>query len=234
MNGKGHPFSDGVEKNLRALVKIRDATEHTILGPYDEEWTRIFQANCLNYERQLTDLFGERLSLVDEISFALQFSGLRVNQISEIAKSKLPEAIKSINKEIFNGMTREEMDNLEFQFSVVYTTVESSKSKAAFQFVSPRSAEGKQISNVLVKYKPLEVTHPYKPGQVVAMVAERSGKTFNFHLHTAAWKKHKVRPDSGSKIPEKTNLDYCFYSPVYKSYTYNDAWVDLLVGEINE
>lgn len=74
VKSKGCPFTDGVKKNIGALIKIRDATEHTILGPYDESWIGIFQANCLNYEQQISTIFGERLSLSSEISFALQFS----------------------------------------------------------------------------------------------------------------------------------------------------------------
>lgn len=232
LNSKDCPFPEGVEKNLRAVVKIRDATEHTVLGPYDEEWIRIFQANCLNYENQLTQCFGARLSLSSEISFALQFSGLKIGQVHQMSKASLPEKIKAINSDIFGALTDEQKDDLEFQFSVVYTTVESSKSKAAFQFVSPETAEGKEISNVLVKHKPSAITHPYKPGEVVNLVIEKSGKKFTSHQHTLAWKKHKVRPDGKSKTPDKTNLDYCYYNPTFKSYTYNDAWVEYLISEL--
>lgn len=232
LNNKDCPFPYGVQENLKALVKIRDATEHTVLGPYDEEWVRIFQANCLNYENQLTQYFGTRLTLSSEISFALQFSGLKIGQVNQMSKSSLPEEIKAINAEIFDAMTEDQKDDLEFQFSVVYTTVESSKSKAAFQFVSPKTAEGKAISNVLVKHKPSAITHPYKPGEVVKLVKKQSGKPFTSHQHTLAWKKHNVRPDVKSKNPEKTNLEYCYYNPTFKSHTYNDAWVELLVGEL--
>jgi hypothetical protein len=234
LNSKDCPFPDGVVKNLKALVKIRDATEHTVLGPYDEEWIRIFQATCLNYENQLTKCFGARLSLSSEISFALQFSGLKIGQVNQMSKSSLPEKIKAINSDIFGAMTDEQKDDLEFQFSVVYTTVESSKSKAAFQFVSPNTAEGQEISNVLVKHKPSAITHPYKPGEVVKLVREKSGEKFTSHQHTLAWKKHNVRPDGKSKNPEKTNLDYCYYNPTFKSYTYNDAWVEFLVEKLEK
>ena len=226
------PFSNGVKANLKALVKLRDATEHTLLGPYDEEWVRIFQANCLNYEEQITHLFGSRLTLASEIFFALQFSGMKIGQVSELAKSELPASVKTINSEIFDTLTDEQKDDLEFQFSVVYTTIESSKSKSAFQFVSPKSAEGKEISSVLVKHKPSEITHPHKPAQVVSLVNQKTGKSFNAHQHTCAWKRHKVRPDGGSIKPGATKIDYCHYNPTFKSYTYNDAWVDLLASEL--
>lgn len=129
-------------------------------------------------------------------------------------------------------MSEEQKDDLEFQFSVVYTTVESSKSKAAFQFVSPKTKEGKEIANVLVKHKPSAITHPYKPDQVIQKVKQKSGKHFNQHQHTQMWKKHGVRPDGKSTKPDKTNLDYCYYNPTFKAHTYNDAWVDMILSEL--
>jgi len=232
IDSEGCTFSEGTKKNLRALVKIRNETEHRVLGPFDQSWVRVFQANCLNYEKQISKLFGERMSLSNEISFALQFSSFSVGQAAELASSEVSDEIRSINAEIFGGMSEVQMDDLEFQFAVVHTTVESSKSKAAFQFVSPTSLEGKEIANVLVKHKPSAITHPYKPDQVVKLVMKKSGKPFNLHQHTTKWKQHAVRPNGKSENPEKTDLDYCYYNPTFKSYTYNDAWADLLIKDL--
>ncbi|UWQ38575.1 DUF3644 domain-containing protein [Leisingera aquaemixtae] len=226
------PFSEGVKNNLKAIIKIRDASEHTLLGPYDGSWMGLFQACCMNYERSIVEFFGDRLSLGREINFALQFSGLSVGQAEEMAKSDLPEVIKSVNSEIYKGMSAKDKDNLEFEFSVVYTTVASSKSKAKFNFVSPASSEGVEIANVLVKHKPSQETHPYTPSDVVDMVKKRSGKKFSTTDHTKMWQAHAVRPDGKSLNPGKTDLDYCYYHPVFKRYTYNDAWVDRICREL--
>lgn len=226
------PFSEGVKNNLQALIKIRDATEHRVLGPYDSSWIGIFQASCVNYEREITRFFGGRLSLSSEISFALQFSGLSIGQAKEMAKSGLPDEVEAINAEIFGKLSEVEKDDLEFQFSVVYMTVESSKSKAAFQFVSPETAEGKEIANVLVKHKPSAITHPYRPSDVCDRVLEKSGKKLSTYQHSVLWKKHSVRPSSDSIMPGKTKLEYCYYNPTFKCYTYNEAWVDFIITEL--
>ena len=36
----------------------------------------------------------------------------------------------------------------------------------------------------------------------------------------------------GSKSADKTNREYCIYHPAHKDYTYNDKWINLLVGEL--
>lgn len=223
------PFSDGVRNNLKSMIKIRDIVSHRMLGPFEGSWLPLFQANCLNFEKTITGLFGARTSLASEASFALQLSGFDIGQVQNLAKSGLPSHIESINAELYSGLSEEEKANTEYQFGVVYTTVSTSKSKAAFKFIAPESAEGLEIQNVLVKHKPSSETHPYKPGDVVKMVQEKSGKPFSAHLHTQAWKSLEVRPSGEAKDPTKTKVEYCFYNPTFKQHCYSPAWVDLLV-----
>jgi hypothetical protein len=71
----------------------------------------------------------------------------------------------------------------------------------------------------------------YKPGDVVKIVKEATGKTFSMSDHTTAWQKHKVRPPTETKVPDKTNRNYCIYHPAHRDYTYNDKWIALLIGE---
>ena len=193
LSSKGCPFSSGVRENLKALVKVRDLTAHRILGPFEDSWICLFQASCLNFEREIVRLFDSRLSLSAEMSFAIQFTGLSIGQAIGMAASELPEKVASINKEVFSGLPESLLNDQEFQFSVVYTTVDSSKSKAAIQFVSPETSAGKEISNVLVKMRPSHITHPYRPSDVVNKVIEKTGRNFNMSMHSDAWRKHGVR-----------------------------------------
>jgi hypothetical protein len=69
-------------------------------------------------------------------------------------------------------------------------------------------------------------------GDVTKVVRKAVGKSFSMSDHTRAWQKHKVRPPSGVQSPEKTNRDYCIYHSAHGDYTYNDKWIELLVGEL--
>jgi hypothetical protein len=227
------PLSKGVVNNLRALVKIRDGVEHTLTGPSHSSWVGIFQACCVNYEKTMTDFFGSELSLVGESGFALQLASLSIGQALPMSQVEGQPEVQAINAEIFNDLSADELDDLEFSFSVVYTTVNSSKTDAAFKFLSPASVEGQEIANVLVKMKPGHETHPHKPAEVVSKVKKITGQKFNVSMHTALWKKHGVRPDGGVPDPQKdVNPKYCYYNPVWGSYSYNDDWVELVCNEL--
>lgn len=230
IDSENAPFSVGVKNNLETLIKLRNLVEHRLLGEEDPNWVTMFQANCVNYERFLTAEFGERLSLSQELAFALQFSSLSIGQAESMAKSETSTVVKSINKNLLEGLTDDQKQDQEFRFSVVYTTVSTSKSKAAFNFIAPDSKEGCEIANVLVKNKPSAETHPFLAKEVVRKV-KQTGKAFSMSGHTKAWKTHNVRPATNSAKPSETNTDYCYYNPTYKRYSYNQKWVGLLCGE---
>lgn len=225
------PLSEGMKNNLRAIKLIRDEVEHLLLGKSDVQWQSLFQACCLNFDRVMTENFGQELSLSEELGLAIQFSKMNIAQLSDLNPFDIPPEMKAIDASLSKGMTEEQLKDLDYQFSVVYTLTASSKSKAHMHFVLPESAEGKAIQNVLVKYKASDELYPHKPSTVCELVSQSLGSNFNMHDHTLAWKKYKVRPHAKAKDPANTNLDYCMYHPAHKDYTYSDAWVDFLVSQ---
>jgi hypothetical protein len=146
----------------------------------------------------------------------------------------IPPNITALDAALKKDMKDEDLNDLEYQFRVVYTFDSASKGKAHIQFLSPDSAEGKSIQNVLQKFKIADELYRYKPGDVVKIVKKASRTSFSMSDHTRAWQKHKVRPPSEATSPEKTNRDYCIYHPAHQDYTYNDKWIDLLVSEYSD
>src|SRR5690348_14183060 len=72
------PLSDGTRDNLRVMKKLRDKVEHLLLGKAELQWMALFQANCLNFDKAITDLIGAPLTLAHDLSFALQFARLNI------------------------------------------------------------------------------------------------------------------------------------------------------------
>jgi hypothetical protein len=228
------PLSAGVKRNLDAIMVIRNEVEHNLLGQGDYTFLPLFQASCLNFDKVICDMFGTSLSLQDELSFSLQFARLRIDQLSTVQNYTIPDHIQALDARLREGLSEEDMADLEYQFRVVYTLESASKSRAHIQFVHPESAEGKEISNVLVKYKTGDELYPYKPKVVVSLVLGGSERKFTTHNHVQAWKLYKARPGARAKNPEETNKEYCIYHPAHGDYTYSQKWVDHLVAEIKD
>jgi len=228
------PLSQGIRNNLSALKLIRDDVEHKLLGKSDAKWQGLFQATCLNFEKTLCELFGNRLSLSRELSFALQFAKMNIEQLAALTKFDIPEHINALDARIQESFTEEQMADLEYQFRVIYTLDVASKGRAHFEFLGADEALGKEIRNIAVKYKAADHLYPHKPQVVCGMVREATGKAFTNHNHIQAWRLHRVRPLGSSRNPENTNKDYCIYHAAHADYTYSDSWVSLLIEDVQD
>ena len=230
---KSCPVSKGIKKNLVAIKTIRDTVEHRTLGRSDHKWLSLFQACCLNFNKVICDLFGEKLSLKSELGFAIQFAKLDLEQISNPHDYDVPEHIAALDARLNRDIDPEELQDLEYQFRVIYTLDAASKSNSHFQFISPESAEGKEIKNVVATLKAADDLYPHKPSQVVSLVNEQVKVDFKIHNHTQAWKLLKIRPSGVPKSGE-VNRKYCIYHPTHKDYTYSDEWVKLLIKKLSK
>jgi len=226
------PLSSGIKNNLRSMKVIRDKVEHLLLKRSDKRWATLFQACCLNFESTLKKHFGEQLSLQRELAFALQFAKMDLGQAVEVQQGDVPADIAALDAQLVHGMTEADMQDLEYQFRVIYTLDNATKGAAHFQFFQPGSAEGQEIHNILTKFKIADDVYPHKPGKVVQLVKKKSGKNFTSNNHTQAWKHFKARPKPGAAQPGQTDKDFCIYHAAHKDYTYSDKWVDRLVAAV--
>ena len=228
------PLSEGAKNNLRSLKTIRDEVEHKLLGKSDVKWFGLFQACCLNFDEAMCKLFGEQLTLAHELSFALQFSRMNVERLSLLNKYEIPPHIEAVDARLNEKLSESELADLEYQFRVIYTMDSASRRRSHFEFVRPGSEEGKEIQNVLVQHKIADHLYPHKPGAVVRLVKQKSGKVFTSHNHTQAWRFFKVRSGKGASQPENTKKEFCIYHAAHGDYTYSAQWVEYLVSQVND
>lgn len=228
------PLSTSICDNLRAIKRLRDKAEHLLLGKADVKWLPLFQACCLNFDKALCDLFGHRLTLAHDLSIALQFARLNIEQVSTLNRYEIPDHIAAVDAHLLEGLSDEQLASVEFQFRVIYTLENASKAKSHFQFIKPDSAEGKEIHNVLGYLKAADEMYPHKPGSVVKLVTQKSSVNFTTNDHTKAWKHYKARPNKGSVRPENTNKDFCLYHQAHGDYTYSDAWIEKLIEDVSD
>lgn len=228
------PLSDGVKININALRKIRNEVEHLLLGASDDRYYDIYQSCAINYETWITKLFGNRLSLGTDLAVAIQFSKIQLDQVSNLHSFEVPARIQALDAALINGLTENQINDIEFRLRVVFSMTSSSKTGSHIRFIHPESEEGREISNVLIKHKPADERYIFKPLGVVREVSKIIGTQFNMRNHTQAWMLFKVRPKNGSKKPQKTDLRYCCYNKVHGDYTYSEEWVKKLVDIVQD
>ena len=228
------PLSNGVKHNLRALKTIRDKVEHRLLGRSDFKWLTLFQACCLNFNETMCGLFGDQLTLAHELSVVLQFSRMNVGQLSALQKYEVPQHIEAIDAHLIGQLREDELNDIEYQFRVIYTMESASKGRSHIEFLQPGAELGKEVQSVLMKPELADQRYPHKPRKVVQIVQKKSGKTFTLHNHTQAWRFFQVRPRIHAKQPENTKKEFCIYHEAHKDYTYSNQWIDFLIGQIGD
>jgi hypothetical protein len=226
------PITAGSVKNLQAMKVIRDAVEHKTLSAIGETFYAIFQANCLNFEKSLCELFGERVSLGKDLSYAIQISKMSIDQAAMLQKAEVAGPIQSIDAQLSAMFTDDEMSDPDFKFKVSYSLEKASKGDAHFTF-SNKLGDGNP-HNVLVQKVAADENWPHRASLVVKKVVEKTGKHFSSHNHTQAWRKLGVRPKPGSLTPSDTTPKFCTYHVAHNDYTYSDEWIDKLCGIVTD
>ena len=233
--------------NLEFLLGLRNKIEHRHLPQLDASLYGECQAALMNLEEVLVQEFGDRYALTEQLAVSLQFSqripeekrsaarafasreATTVTEYTEKFRGKLPAVVLNSMKYSFNV------------FLVPRVVNRENAADAAVQFITVDEADDDELErlsklNVLIKEKhvPVANLHLLKPKQVVQEVcAKRPSHRFTMGMHIDSWRRFKVRPRSDSKTPEKTDSKYCVYDRAHGDYLYTQAWVDLLVGELD-
>jgi hypothetical protein len=103
----------------------------------------------LNFDKIICEFFGPALSLQSELAFSLQFVKMNIEHLSDLQKYAIPPHIQALDARLQEGLTEEDLADLEYRFRVIYTLDSASKSQAHIQFVHPDSAEGKESAMFL-------------------------------------------------------------------------------------
>ena len=132
------PLSQGIKNNLNDLKEIRDAVEHLLLRRGDAKFFSRFQACCLNFEKTLCALFGERLSLSNELSLALQFAKLDFEQLVSLESMTFQRRSWRLTHSSAARTQTKNCPTSNINFGLFILFKAQAKSRAHIQFSAPR------------------------------------------------------------------------------------------------
>ena len=193
LNDRSCPLDRPTKLNLRFLIGLRHEIEHHRSDAVDEQFSGRYLACCLNYERYICDLFGERYSLGTAAAFTIQFRDLKTTDTSEETVAPLPSNVAKWLQEFDAGLSEEEMKSPYFRRRFLFVPMVTSKKAQAdevVQFVPFDSDLGKAINDKHQQVMLKEVERPkHLPSEIVKLMNEEGYTRFNMHHHTQFWKK---------------------------------------------
>ena len=219
LNDNQCPLDAPTKSNLRFLIELRNEIEHHESAGVDEAFTGRYLACCLNFEREITRLFGERYSLDPHVSYALQLRDLNSPSTPDEQTNPLPRNVESYVSRFDAETPADEYEHPHFSYRVIFVrklTNNPSQSDRAIEFVGADSDLAEQINKDYWVQK--EVERPkHLPGQIVELMRGEGYAGFNMHHHTQLWKELDAKnPGKGYGVQ------------VAGHWYWYDRWIDVV------
>ncbi|WP_168210438.1 DUF3644 domain-containing protein [Persicimonas caeni] len=217
--------NDPVRKNLEKVCDLRDNAVHLLIPELQAHWSRLFQANVLNFITRYEDATGENLFNSGRGMLSLIVD----REAAELATIKLKFGEASAETvELFLQRflaDEEELDTPNFAIPVDYRLVLTKANQQGDIVLS--HGEGGRRAIKVVQSRNIDKTHPHLMMEAVELIGERLPEHHVTRPRvTAICEKHHIYNSPGSK----------YYDEIQKPFTrrFSDTFVDWVVEKASE
>jgi hypothetical protein len=184
------PLDNETKKNLVFLIGLRDEITHHMSPALDQFVSARYQACCLNYNRYIKQLFGEKHGIDRHLSYSLQFTEISREQLSAPSETDLPASVRAYIARFDSELTVDELNSDRFAFRMLFVPKLVGKAGQAdevIEFLRPDSEIAQAVNRDYVAFK--EVERPkFLPKAIVKTMQNEGYPGFNMHHHTQLWK----------------------------------------------
>ncbi len=189
LNENSCPLDKPTKSNLRFLIGLRNEIEHHQSAGVDEALTGKYVACCLNYEREISQLFGSQYSVAPHMSYALQLRALTSPAKSEEDVDLLPTNVAEYIAQFDAKLPLEEYQHPHFSYRLLFVpklAKTPSQTDRVIEFIAPDSELAKEIDRQYWVQKETEKPK-YRPSDIVKLMNEEGYPQFKMHHHTELW-----------------------------------------------
>ena len=190
LNDDKCPLDSATKSNLRFQIGLRHEIEHHKSAGAGEQFVGNYLACCLNYERAVVELFGDRYGLGNALAFTLQFRDLSEVPAAAEAPKPLPSNVAKYVQQFEADLPDEEFQSPRFSCRLIFTRKLANRrgqADRAIEFISPDSELAKVIDKEYWVQK--EVEKPKcLPSRIVKRMNDEGYPGFKMHHHTRLWK----------------------------------------------
>lgn len=189
------PLDNPTKKNLLFLIGLRNEITHHMSPVVDRFASARYQACCLNYNRYVKELFGERFGIDRYLGYSLQFQSISREQLATPSEADLPANVRSYIAQFDSQLTADDLNSERFAFRMLFIPKLVGKPGQAdevIEFLKPDSDIAQSVNRDYVAFR--EVERPkFLPGQIVRMMQEEGYPRFSMHWHTELWRSLDAR-----------------------------------------
>jgi hypothetical protein len=222
------PVDNETKKNLIFLIGLRNEISHH-MSPVVDQFVSARYACCLNYNRCVKELFGERLGVDRHLGYSLQFQSISREQLSTPTEADLPPNVRSYIAQFDGDLTADELNSERFAFRMLFVPKLVGKPGQAdevIEFLKPDSDLARSVNRDYVSFK--EVERPkYLPGHIVRLIHEEGYRRFTMHSHTVLWQRMNAKKPGRGFGVEVAGAWYWYASWIDQVRRYCDENADI-------
>lgn len=241
------PNGGPVSANLDFFIRLRNRFEHrhaTADAPLLLAVAGHAHALLVNYEEELTTLFGPEWSLATRLRFPV-FVGTFTpggEQALRRLRKTLPREMQNFLTDYYAGLDEATANDPRFEFRLRATLELSPKDPDATAIQFTNLADMTDEERALVEEMGRrggvvirEQTRPVSglglllPTGVVNHVRDRIPFWFAMHHFVGTYRRAGVRPPNGDPHPERTKQDFCVYDEPSGGYRFTPAFANWIV-----
>ena len=220
LNESSCPLDSNSINNLKFLIGLRHEIEHQMTMKIDPSLSAKFQACCLNFNKYIKVLFGDRYGIDKHLSFSLQFSSINRDHAEQLTEATgLPAHIKSYISKFEGDLSEQEYNSQEFAYRVLFVAKTANQKGQADQVIEFVKADSPLVSEINKSYAVIKETERPKllPSDIVKRMKTEGFPKFRTHEHTTLWKK------MDAKNPAKG-----FGVQVSKAWYWYESWLEIV------
>lgn len=199
LNNKKCPLDKDTVSNLKFLIGIRHEIEHQMTDKIDELLSAKLQAAAINFDYYITNLFGEKYSINDSLSLAIQFSPITPGQMDELKDNNhIISNIKNFIVDFEEDLEEEQLQSSRYAYRVLFVPINANRKGQADRVVEFIRSDSPLAEGIEKEYALIKETekNKYLPSQIVAKMKEEGYLKFNMSKHTDLWKQEDAKnPD---------------------------------------
>jgi hypothetical protein len=197
------PLDSATKSNLLFLIGLRNEIEHHRSSGIDERFTGRYLACCINYERVISQLFGNKYSLGNALSFTLQFRDITKIPPPDEEMEQLPSSVAKYLQTFDANLTQTDLQSPNFSYRLFFMrklTNNVGHADRAFEFIHPDSPIAKTVDHQYWVLKETE-RKKFRAGTIKKMMNQEGYVHFNLFDHTKLWKELDAKnPHNGYGI----------------------------------
>lgn len=189
LNKQQCPLDSPTKENLKFLIGLRNEIEHH----YSEKVTYYLSSRyvtcCHNFERVITELFGDEYSIASHLYLAIQFQDTIPNISSDNNIDGLPTNVAEYITDFDSQLSEEDFQHPHFAYRILFTRKVANKRGQAdriIEFVDAKSEMAEEINKQYWVQK--EVEKPkYLPKDIERIMQREGYPQFKIHHNTKLW-----------------------------------------------